>query len=86
MFILQDGKLHIQEEDKLVGVDVYSDKVVLVKGSETKFGKEFSLLTPFEVRCKFNIELEPYKFPKVEKKEVVVSATTTIKKAGGKSK
>ena len=65
MFAYQDGKLYAQHGDKLVGVEIYSDQVVPVEGTETVLGKEFEFLTLQEVRLKFNIvNGEKYIFPK----------------------
>lgn len=94
MFILQDGKLHIQDKgDKIVGVDIHFDKVTPVKGTSTKLGVHKEL-TAFEVKCKYQIrEDNEYKYPrpkkkvvKESKKEVKSNATTKTKKASGKSK
>ena len=86
MYVYQHGKLYVQVEDKLVGVDFYSDKVLLVEGSEVELDHEVAdMLEPFEVRCKFQIELEPYIFPREVKEEVkeeeVVIKDEPIRKA-----
>lgn len=89
MFILQDGKLYVQEKKGLIGVSIDSDKILKIKGTEIALGKEHEKLSALEVRCRFNIRFQPYVFPvekKVEKKEVVANATTTTKKVSGKSK
>lgn len=97
MFIYQDGKIYIQDKKDIVGVEIYSDKILPVKGSETKLGVH-EKLTAYEVKCRFNIrEDNPYIFPfekkeeKVEedevKKEVKSNESTSkTKKSGGKSK
>lgn len=88
MFILQDGKLYVQEKKGLIGVSIDSDKILKIKGTEIALGKH-EILSALEVRCRFNIRFQPYVFPvekKVEKKEVVANATTTTKKVSGKSK
>lgn len=65
MYILQDGRLYIQDGDKLVGVEIHSDKIIKVEGTETTLSDKYSLLTPFEVRAKFNItEGNGYIFPR----------------------
>ena len=75
MYIYQNGKLYIHEEKQLVGVNVYSDKVVKVTGTTAKLGKEYLLLTPYEVRKKFHIDKQPYMFPK----PAITKAKTTKK-------
>lgn len=75
MYIYQNGKLYIHEEKQLVGVNVYSDKVVKVTGTTAKLGKEYLLLTPYEVRKKFHINKQPYMFPK----PATTKAKTTTK-------
>lgn len=67
MYIYQNGKLYIHEGKQLVGVNVYSDKVVKVSGTTAKLGKEYLILTPHEVRKKFHINEQPYMFPKPTK-------------------
>ena len=63
MFILQDGKVYIQDKKGIIGVEIYTDKILPVKGSETKLGIH-ERLTALEVRCRFNIrEDNPYIFP-----------------------
>lgn len=75
-YVCQDGKLYRQVEDnKLVGVEIYSDKVLLVEGYDTVF-KDGMLLTPQEVRCQYHIDTTPYIFPREEKKEEVVKNDT----------
>lgn len=92
MFILQDGKLHIQDKKGVVGVDVHFDNVLPVKGTECTLKKNHYKLTALEVKCRFNInEDNPYIYPKPKKvekvkKEVVKGATSKAKKASGKSK
>ena len=74
MFIYQNGKLYTQHGDKLVGVEIYSDKVIVVEGTETTLADSYETFTPFEVRCKWNIESGGcYIFPKdeIEVKEKV---------------
>lgn len=77
MFILQDGKLYVQSETQLVGVDIYSDKTVLHKDETAKLGKVFTMLTMGEVKAKFQINEKPYKFPvKIPAEEPQKKATT----------
>lgn len=93
MFILQDGKLYIQNKsNEIIGVDISIDEINKIKGTEIKLGKH-KKLTAFETKCKFQInENNPYTFPKPkevkkEKKEVKVDGTTPkTKKSTGKSK
>lgn len=77
MYVYQNGKLYTQKDDILIGVEIHSDKIILVEGTECKIDNEFQLLTPYEVQCKFH---EGYKFPieiKVEnEKEVIVNDPT----------
>ena len=78
MYIYQDGKLYIQDGEQLVGVEIYSDKVVLVEGENTTLSKECKILTAYEVQCKFHIQQTPYIFPRGDKetaKEVIVDDT-----------
>lgn len=65
MFVYQNDRLYAQHGDKLVGVEIYSDQVIPVEGTETVLGKNFELLTLQEVRLKFNIIAgNEYIFPK----------------------
>lgn len=67
MYILQEGKLYIQDGDSLVGIEIYPDKVLKVKGTETGYVIPYQMLTPFEVRCKFQLnDGGTYIFPKEE--------------------
>lgn len=67
MYILQDGKLYVAFGAKLVGVSIYPDKVVRIKGSTTEYGDDYEMLTKKEVVAKFQINDTPYEFPKKEK-------------------
>lgn len=81
MFVYQNGKLYSQDGNKLVGVDVYSDNVLLVEGTEVEFDHTIGMiLEPFEVRCKFQIEITPYIFPREEKIEKVEIKDDTVRK------
>lgn len=72
MFIIQNNKLYVKNKDGLIGISVYSDKVLKIKGTESKLTAPYDILTAIEVKFKFNItENTPYIFPKVVKKEVV---------------
>lgn len=81
MYAYQDGKLYVQVGDKLVGVDVYSDNVLLVEDSEVELDHSLAtLLEPFEVRCKFQIDVAPYIFPReVKVEEEVIAKKVEIK-------
>ena len=68
MYVYQNGKLYLQDGEKLVGVEIYFDKVLPIKGTETKMGKLYELLTKYEVMCKFHIAENPYIFPQEVKK------------------
>lgn len=74
MYIYQNGKLYIQKDNRLIGVEIYSDKVLTVEGTETELSENHERFTPFEVYCKFQIRNTPYIFPrdtvKVDKKVV----------------
>lgn len=63
MYVYQNGKLYIEVEEKLVGVEIYSDKTLLVEDCDSTF-IDGQILTPFEVQCMFNIKETPYIFPR----------------------
>ena len=70
MYIEHKGKVYVQKDDVLVGVDI-TPEVIIVKGTEVKLSDlecEYYLVsTGEEVRARHNIsEQTPYKFP-VEK-------------------
>lgn len=68
MYVYQDGKLYAEiEGNKLVGVDIYSDKVLIVEGSETERSEAYDVLLPIEARARFIIDGEPYLFPREDK-------------------
>lgn len=72
MYICQNGKLYTQlSDEKIVGVEIYSDKILQIDGTETTLDEEYLILTKREVQCKFHIEDEPYIFP-IEVEEMVV--------------
>lgn len=90
MLIMQDGNLYIQKDKGIIGVDINSDGIQEVKGSETKL-TAYKTLTPYEVYAKFQINKDnDYVFPrpeKVVKKEVKKDESTSkTKKPTGKSK
>lgn len=80
MYIYQGGKLYVQEEDHLVGVEIYPDKVVKVKGTETKMGDTYEVCTPYEVRCRFHLDEVPYIFPQESKEGVTNEPVDNTKK------
>lgn len=59
MYVYQNGKLYRQVDGKLVGVEIYSDKILLVDNSNPVMEDDSLILTPQEVRCKFQIENIP---------------------------
>lgn len=64
MYIYQNGKLYrLLGENKLVGVEIYPDKVLEINDTETELGEVFEVYTKNEVQKKFHIEDEPYIFP-----------------------
>lgn len=86
MYIYQNGKLYVQVGNGLVGVEIYPDKVIKVKGTETKLGDSYKILTPHEVQSKFNIKEAPYIFPvevkkEVEKVEPIIDTKAPVRKA-----
>lgn len=90
MFIYQDGKLYIQKGKKIVGVEIYPDKFVIVKGTETVQRDDCRVLNAFEMKAKFNIrEDNPYIFPKEKEeiKEVIEDEPVKpVKKSAGRPK
>lgn len=78
MYIYQNDKLYVQQGDNLVGVEIHSNEVILLKTEKSKLEKQFELLTPVEVHARFQGE---YKFPK---KEVVENETTGTVKTGSR--
>lgn len=88
MYIYQDGKLYAEIEDnKLVGVDVYSDKVLIVEGSESVLGEEYDILLPIEAKARFVVDGKPYIFPREKKTEGEVKdgTATATKRTSRKS-
>lgn len=69
MFILQDGKLHIHNKKGIIGIEVYPDNIVEVKGTETKLKDSHIELSALEVWKRYNILESPYIYPKPVKKE-----------------
>ena len=76
MYIYQNGKLYMRIDEKLVGVDIYFDKVLIKKDCVAELSDNYDILTKSEVQKKFHIDTDPYIFPVViEKKEVKVNDT-----------
>lgn len=87
MFIYQDGKLYARDGDKLVGVNISSDSITVVEGTNAKLGKQYVSLTKREVLLKFNIVGgETYTFPVPTKEVVADGPTKSTKRTTRKSK
>lgn len=71
MFVYQNGKLYVQDGNKIVGVEIYPNSVKKVKGTETKQEKNALVLNHFEVQAKFQLKDKNYIFPQEPKKEEV---------------
>ena len=72
MYIYQNGKLYVEKNNKLIGIDVSIDSIVLVDCSETTKLESYSVLTFSEVIAKFNIKNgNSYIFPRPTVAEVV---------------
>ena len=87
MFIIKDNKVYFQKGDKCVGVEIYSDKVLEVDGTEKKILDFDCLYTLNEIRAKFHIdESNPllFKEKKEEVAETKAETKTTTKKASSK--
>lgn len=70
MYIYQNGKLYLRENNHLVGVEIYPHRVEKLSGTETEFTKDFEVIFSYDVENRFGItEENPYIFP-VEQKEV----------------
>lgn len=84
MYAMQDSKLYsFIDDNNLVGVDVYTDRVVRVKECVVERSAECIVLTRAEVNAKFNIQLEPYLFngkPEMEKVVEVKIEDIEVKK------
>lgn len=77
MFVLKNGNIYLATEKQLVGVNVYSDKVVTVEGSEIQKRQPYTQVTLATAKLKFGItEDTPYTFP-IEKKKRVQRKTKT---------
>lgn len=94
MYIYQDNKLYsLLGENELVGVDVYSDKVLPIDNTNTLLGLDYLVLTKREVNVKFHIDEQPYIFPiertiisdeqESQKKDVVTKENDTVGKVKG---
>lgn len=86
MYIYQNGKLYVRKEDNaLIGVEIYPDKGVFeVEGTETQIAELYEECTPYEVKCRFQLEIDnPYLFPKeVIDSEPIIKAKGTRKPKG----
>lgn len=81
MYIYQNDKLYTQiGNGSLVGVDIYSDRVDLIAGTDTVMDDNAKLYTLYEVQCKFNVnECGAYLFPRELKvTEKGVDADVTV--------
>lgn len=85
MYVYQEGKLYIQKGETLVGVEIYSDKVLLVENEQAILDESLGVLflTKSEIYSKFGIATQPYIFPRSEvaKDEPVVKAKTRARKS-----
>jgi hypothetical protein len=91
MYIVYNNNVYIQNGDKIVGVEIYSDKTIIVDGTEIDLPEHYDLLTPFEIQCRYNIkDGGEYKFPRkskvsgVEENGTVEPTKTTTRKSNGK--
>ena len=88
MFILQNGKVYIQDKNKLVGVEIYTDNVIKVKGTETEFLDVYEIYDAVTIKKKFNIrEDNPYIFPQekgVDVNEPINNAKRVTRKSNSK--
>lgn len=86
MYIYQNGKLYAQLGDnKIVGVEIYSDKIVRLKGTECELFGKFSMLTLNEVKAKFNltpyitpVEVAPKKVISIPKSEPIITIESIV--------
>jgi hypothetical protein len=69
MYVYQEGKLYRETENGIIGVSVYPDKIIEVEGTETEKIEGHEILTPYEMRCRFNVHIEPYVFKVKVKKD-----------------
>lgn len=94
MYILQNGKLYVQDGEFLVGVSVTPTGNILFKEERIKRGNNCSILTPSEVRARYQINYgKSYEFPitkrvepkvEVEKDEPTRKTKTTTRKSTSK--
>lgn len=66
MYILQNGKLYVQDGDKLVGVEIYLDKgSVRLDKEVAKLSDTYEMCTKADVICRFHLSIDnPYIFPR----------------------
>lgn len=79
MYILQNHKLYILDGDNLIGVNIDSNGVTKVEGTDIKLEGIYEVCTPVEVRCKFHLDTDSYVFP-IGEKVVGNDSTSDIKK------
>lgn len=94
MYIYQDGKLYVQDGELLLGVSITPFGNTIYKEEKAKLGDAYSILTPSEVRAKFQIDIgNSYEFPlkvvvepkvEVKKDDSVGKAKTTTRKPTSK--
>lgn len=67
MYVCTNNKLYQEKGNVLIGVEIHSDKVIEINGTETslnELGDDYIMLTKHEVVCKWHIsEDNPYIFP-----------------------
>jgi len=84
MYVYQDGKLYSQlGENKIIGVEIYPDKIIKIKGTEVEQRPESELMTPTEMKIRFQIvNGESYIFPREEVKssEPVIEDEKPVRK------
>lgn len=74
MYIYQNGKLYAEiDGNKIIGVDIYSDKILTVDKTETSVCEEHEVLTSMEVYARFEL---PILFPREVEKGVDSLDTT----------
>lgn len=90
MFVIQDNKVYMIDGKGLIGVDIYPDKVLKVRGTRVKPKGKIQSFSLYEIRTKYNVSVKPYKFPKKvkeePKKEVKKGGTTRKTKKTSRTK
>lgn len=65
MYVIQDGKLYIQDGDMIVGVDVHPHIITKVEGTETTVSGNYKMFDGYEIKRKYHIvDGECYIFPR----------------------